>query len=493
MYKVVLYSLFLLVAVSIIFGFVGLLPYGGLQLLYSFFVIVVVCYVSNMLFARYFGVVRNAESESITGLILFFILSPLSIFSDIWFFVIAGILAMASKYVLTINKKHLFNPVAVSLVLLGAFNIPGLVWWIGSSALLPVVAILGLLILRKTRRFSLFLTFFLTALVTTVIIGMQYGLSIVEILRSTLLSGPIVFFGMMMLTEPMTTPPGRNLQMVYGSIVGILFGLQFHVGPLYSSPELALVLGNIFSYIVSPKVRAILTLKDKTEIAKDTDEFVFTSDTRIAYKPGQYMEWTLGHDKVDTRGNRRYFTLASSPTENDIRLGIKFYEQSSSFKLALGQIPTGGTIIASQLAGDFTLPVDQSKKLVFIAGGIGVTPFRSMVKYLIDKKEKRDVVVLYSNRTVQDIAFKNIFDTAESELGIKVFHVITDGLTSDLSSRFRTGFITGDLIRAEIPDFIERQFYISGPHGMVNAFENTLQKMGVKKSQIKIDFFPGFA
>lgn len=491
MYRVALYSLCILALISIVFGFLGILTFSGLHLLYSLVLIFAVCYLSNKLFALFLGVPRNAESEWITGIILFFILTPLTTYSDILLYIVVGVLAMGSKYIFNINRKHIFNPVAISIVLLGIFGVTGFSWWVGSSVLLPVVTVLGLLTLRKTRRFTLFFSFFIPAIIVSTITGLTYGIPVLEILNSILFSGPIVFFGAVMLTEPLTTPPSLNLQVVYGGIVGVLFGLQFHIGSVYSTPQLALILGNIFSYIVSPKIRTILTLKDKKEIAKDTDEFVFTLEKRFPYRPGQYMEWTLGHDNMDTRGNRRYFTLSSSPTESDIRLGIKFYEQSSSFKLALGQIPTGGTIIASQLAGNFTLPHDTTQKLVFIAGGIGVTPFRSMVKYMIDMKEKRDVVMLYSNRTMQDIAYKDIFDIAEETLDIRTVYAVTDDVPSELPPSFRKGFITADMIRAEIPDFAERQFYISGPHSMVAMFEKTLKQMGVK--HIKIDFFPGFA
>jgi len=115
---------------------------------------------------------------------------------------------------------------------------------------------------------------------------------------------------------------------------------------------------------------------------------------------------------VDSRGNRRYFTIASSPTEKELRLGVKFYPNGSSFKKALASMNEADTIIASQLSGDFIMPSNKKKKLVFIAGGIGITPFRSMIKYLIDTKQKRDIVLIYSNRTKTDVIYKNIFDSA---------------------------------------------------------------------------------
>ena len=120
----------------------------------------------------------------------------------------------------------------------------------------------------------------------------------------------------------------------------------------------------------------MLRLKEKVQLAPDIYDFIFVPTRKFAFAPGQYMEWTLGHDEPDSRGNRRYFTLASSPTENTLRLGVKFYQQSSSFKSALLAMDQQSEIVAAQVAGDFVLPDDPRQKCVFIAGGIGITPFR---------------------------------------------------------------------------------------------------------------------
>jgi ferredoxin-NADP reductase len=153
----------------------------------------------------------------------------------------------------------------------------------------------------------------------------------------------------------------------------------------------------------------------------------------------------------------------------------------------------GQKIVASQLSGDFILPKDPKEKLIFIAGGIGITPFRSMVKYLIDKNEKRDIAIFYSNKNVRDIAYKNIFDQAETNLGLKVIYVLTDKKSVQNGWIGRVGHIDGNMIRQEVLDYKERTFYLSGPHTMVSAFKKTLKDLGVSRSQIKIDFFPGFA
>jgi ferredoxin-NADP reductase len=147
------------------------------------------------------------------------------------------------------------------------------------------------------------------------------------------------------------------------------------------------------------------------------------------------------------------------------------------------------------------MPRDPRQKLAFIAGGIGITPFRSMVKYLVDtadnnKDERRNVVLLYSNRTTAEIAYQNVFDEAAQKIGMKTIYTTTAEGTPEKESLYGTyhhGRITADLIRQEIPDYRERMFYVSGTHAMTTAFEKTLTEMGVARSHIKIDFFPGFA
>lgn len=493
MYKLVLYGLQILALISIILGFAGVVSYSGISLLYSALVITIVCYTSNYLLARIFKVQENVESSSITAFILFFVLGPISSLSDIIIFVIVGVLAMASKYFLAIGKKHVFNPVAISIFIVGVFGSGVAYWWVGSSVLLIPTAILGFLILRKVKRFQMFFSFIASAVVSLSIVALFNNLNIFESLSANFLSGPLIFFGAIMFTEPFTTPPKRNLQIIYGIVVGIFIGLDFSIGPIHTTPELALILGNIFSFIVSPKDKLVLKLISKSSInvTQDVDEFVFEPNKRLNFKAGQYLEWTLGHKKVDSRGNRRYFTISSSPTEKEIKLSVKFYDKVSSFKQSLGELPLGSTITAGSLSGEFTLPEDKNKRLVFIAGGIGITPFRSMAKYLIDNNEKRDIVLFSSNKTKNDIVYTEIFNEAERVIGMKTIYVVNSN-DGELSSNMRLGMVDENMIKKDVQDYKDRMYYISGPHGMVDAFEKTLKNMGVPNRNIKIDFFPGF-
>jgi len=139
------------------------------------------------------------------------------------------------------------------------------------------------------------------------------------------------------------------------------------------------------------------------------------------------------------------------------------------------------------------LPKDPKHKLVFIAGGIGITPFRSMVKYLLDTNDSRAVTLLYSARTESDIACKEVFEEARQAIGIRTFYGITDKGAIVSDTHTFAGYVTADIIKRAVPDYQERMFYISGTHQMVNAMQDILSSLGIQRSQIKIDFFPGYA
>lgn len=493
MYRLVLYYLLMILSVATIGGAFGLVAVSPLGVVVSAIFLVAVCYITNSIFSYVFEAPTNVESVYITALILACIISPFRGLADLPILGFAGVLAISSKYILAIGKKHIFNPVAISVLLVSYGLGVSATWWVGTLFMLPFLMLGGLLVLRKTQRFSMVISFYATSLVLISILTVLRGSSILSTYQQLFFHTSFFFFAYVMLTEPLTTPPKRSSQILYGGLVGLLFPPQVHFLTIYSTPELALVIGNFFSYLISPKTKLVMTIKEKLQIAPDIMDYLFAPKKKLAYLPGQYLEWTLAHPKTDSRGNRRYFTLASSPTEDTLRIGVKFYEGGSSFKRALHDLNDRQLVVGSQLAGDFLLPTDKAQKLVFIAGGIGITPFRSMLKYLIDTKEQRDIVVMFSNKVAADVVYQDVLEEAQSVLGIKTVYTVTDKEHVDTSWIGKVGRIDAALIQAEIPDWKQRHFYLSGPHPMVAGFDKTLRDMGVPVTQIKKDFFPGFA
>jgi glycine betaine catabolism B len=491
MYRLVLYGTAVLGALGIVFAFVGVLPFNGPLMLLSMAVLVFVAYAVNILFGKLFTVPVNSESSAITGFILFLVLAPASSIPEFGFLALAAVVAMASKFLLSPRGKIIFNPAALAAVLIG---IPGLlapIWWIASVGMTLPVLVVSFLIVRKVRRISMALVFIAVAVVGILIANIGAGESWTGQLAGVFVSWPILFFAGVMLTEPSTTPGTKNLRTLYAAFVGVLFVLPFNIGPLYNTPELALVIGNLFSYVIGFKQRAVLYLKEKIELGPMLYEFVFVPNRKISFAAGQYLEWTLSHSNTDTRGNRRYFTIASSPEEDVLRVGVKVADGASSFKRALSSLPEGGEVFAGQLSGNFTLPEDTNQKIVGIAGGIGITPFRSQVQHMLDTNQKRDFVLFYAAPDPAQFVYEEVFAQAE-KLGVKIVYVLSGAKEIPASWQGKTGFITKEMIQQEVSDYQNRMYYLSGPNVMVENYVKLLRSMGVSRSRIKTDYFPGY-
>jgi ferredoxin-NADP reductase/Na+-transporting NADH:ubiquinone oxidoreductase subunit NqrB len=481
MYRLLLYYLIALVMAAAGLSILGYLHYNPLAILFSASWIVAVCWISNRVFAYAYGAPTNPESSLITGLILALIITPVRVNDPhgLLFLTAGGGLAIASKYMLAWNRKHIFNPAAIAVLLTSIGAGQAASWWVGTGPMLPFVLIGGLLLTRRIRHFQMVGTFIIVSYAVAAGFAFFGSGHVLTALRQVTLSSSLFFLGFVMLTEPQTSPTQAGKQRWYAALVGALFPPQVHLGALSSTPEIALTMGNIFSYIVSPKTKLFPELTKKIRHAPDIADFVFRPDSEFSYQPGQYMEWTLPHARADSRGDRRYFTLASSPTEPEVRIGVKFYEGSSSYKKALWRLDSDDVVVASQLSGDFVLPKDASRKLAFIAGGIGVTPYRSMLKYLLDTRQRRDVTMLYAASSPKEIVYKDVLESARGKLGANITYCVEQR-------------ITPELIKRRIPDYKERLFYVSGPQDLVAATQKILHELGVARRHIKTDYFPGY-
>jgi ferredoxin-NADP reductase/Na+-translocating ferredoxin:NAD+ oxidoreductase RnfD subunit len=496
MYRLTLYYLIFLIGMATILSFFGILTYNPLDILISALLSIIVCYGANSVLAKLFKAVTNVESVFITALILALII-PVKYPVNIPFMIGASILAMAAKYFLTIEKRHLFNPAAVSVAAIALLSPEhAATWWIGTPTMLPFVLVGGLLLIRKIRRESMVINFLIAYLIIVAAGTIYMTGSFIAIFNTwqlTILHSALFFFTFVMLTEPLTSPAVAKLRNYYAYIVAFLYAtpvLSFL--PVALTPEMALSLGNVFSYIINPNYRLSLTLKQKKQLTADTYLFAFNQQKDFKFLPGQYIEWTLSHKNADDRGNRRYFSISSSPTENEISMTVKFYSPSSSYKKELVNLNVGNKIIATQVAGDFVLPKNLKEPLVFIAGGVGIAPFRSMIQYIIDKNLSVDIVLLITNRTVNDILFADIFEKAKAN-GVKTIYNVTDIQNLPQSWKGSWGYITDKKIMELIPDYQKRIYYLSGPQLMVQRFEQVLLDAGVAKSKIKTDFFPGYS
>jgi ferredoxin-NADP reductase len=222
-------------------------------------------------------------------------------------------------------------------------------------------------------------------------------------------------------------------------------------------------------------------------LTKDIKTFWFKPDQPLKYTAGQFTELTLKHEQPDNRGEKRWFTLSSAPGNELVSVTTKYAddEHTSSFKRALFRLQPGHELLMSQPMGDFVLPKDTSIPLIFIAGGIGITPFHSMFSWLATQDDHRNIHLLYSVRNEEDIVFKELLASTNAR---------TTVIVAEPSSAWHgeRGHLTPQQIIEIAKPAPECLVYISGPEPMIQALTEGIQSHGVPKRQIVTDFFPGY-
>lgn len=234
------------------------------------------------------------------------------------------------------------------------------------------------------------------------------------------------------------------------------------------------------------------TLKDRLEIAEDTMAFWFdTSETNFSFKAGQYLNMTILEPKeVDERSNTRPFSIASSPNHKDF-VTIAMREGKSAFKHNLETIPLGTKVRVIGPLGQFNLHEDSTTPAVFLAGGIGITPMRSIIEWATEQKLSHQIYLFYSNRTPASSAFLDDFEKWSKEnANLKIIPTITD--SGDPNWPYEKGMVNKELLAKYLPDLNKPIYYIAGPGGMVVAFSEMLLQLGVDQTQIVTEKFGGY-
>lgn len=215
--------------------------------------------------------------------------------------------------------------------------------------------------------------------------------------------------------------------------------------------------------------------------------FYFKPEQPVRYTAGQYIELHIPHKKPDERGTQRWFTLSSSPNAEFLTITTKYAgdDKSSSFKKALFRLEPGTELDMADPMGDFVLPKLIQTPLIFVAGGIGITPFHSILSWLAETKEERPIKLLYGVRNEDEIIFQETFDKASVQPTIVV------GEASAAWGGER-GRITAELILGLEKPSDDTLVYVSGPEPMVQSLAKDLRKAGIDRSKIVSDEFPNY-
>ncbi len=232
------------------------------------------------------------------------------------------------------------------------------------------------------------------------------------------------------------------------------------------------------------------TLKSREEIAKGTILATFNLlGQAIQFSPGQFVIIKIPNLLYpDERYGRRNFSIVNSPnTKGIIQIATRISE--SGFKKTLLETPLGSSVELGPIAGHFLLPETSDRPLVFIAGGIGITPFMCMLSYIQEVRLPYTITLLYSNKDKESTAFFNQLESfAKSIPGLKIIF----SMTEDPNWQGETGRIDAAFIKKYVPDLQKPFFYVVGPPAMNDAVYQTLIDLQIPPENIKREKFTGY-
>jgi len=228
----------------------------------------------------------------------------------------------------------------------------------------------------------------------------------------------------------------------------------------------------------------------KREVAKGTVEFTYdVVDEAFSFTPGQYFFIRIERLHYDDpRGNRRHFSIVNSPNQkNTIVMATRM--RDSGFKRTLAELPAGAEVQLGPITGDFTLPAAEAPEVVFITGGIGITPFISMLRYAREQPLNRTITMLYANRDRESAAYVDELEAAAKAMpGFRL--VLT--MDRDPAWRGETRRIDADFVKDHVPDFASKSYMVAGPPGMGSSIATALAEAGVPNRNVIIESFSGY-
>lgn len=235
-----------------------------------------------------------------------------------------------------------------------------------------------------------------------------------------------------------------------------------------------------------------VTLKKRQEVAKGTMALYFDRPAAFTFNAGQFIDLSLPDlSDSDPQGHTRAFTLANAPSEQQLMIATRL--RDTAFKRMLGEIPLGTRIDIEGPFGRFTLPEDISQTAVFLAGGIGITPFRSMLVEAAHNKLSHRLILMYSNRRPEDAAFLDELQSLQQDNpNYTCIGTMTSPTGGAEAWKGETGRIDQTMVRKYVKDTEAAMFYVVGPPAMVDGLRKMLESAGIHKSNIRFEEFVGY-
>lgn len=231
-----------------------------------------------------------------------------------------------------------------------------------------------------------------------------------------------------------------------------------------------------------------IRLKEKYEVAERTFAFVFEKPLGFQFQAGQYTAMTLPKlDFADAKGATRVLSIASAPSDAELVFGMRVTE--SAFKKTLAAMPVGGEVIIRDATGHFILPENQEREIVFLAGGIGITPVRSILRQAVIEKRHNPFALFYSNRRPEDASFCEEIQNF-SGLNYRCIDTLTQNKGA-CSWQDESGYICADMLKKYLTEIPQALYYVVGTTVFIGAMEKMLKELGVPDINIKKDPFTG--
>jgi ferredoxin-NADP reductase len=233
-------------------------------------------------------------------------------------------------------------------------------------------------------------------------------------------------------------------------------------------------------------------LRKKEDVAEDTMAFYFEKPAGFQFKPGQFANLALlNPPETDAEGNARTFSIASAPLEEHLMFATRM--RDTAFKRVLKAMPLGTEITLGGPFGSFTLHSDSSRPGVLMAGGIGVTPFRSMILHTSRNRFPHHLLLLYSNRRPEDAAFLQELQGIEKEHAkYKFIGTMTQMEKSKQKWEGRTDYLDKQMLSESMGDLKGAIYYVAGPPAMVSAIGHLLTDLGISEDDIRSEEFAGY-
>jgi glycine betaine catabolism B len=231
----------------------------------------------------------------------------------------------------------------------------------------------------------------------------------------------------------------------------------------------------------------------KEKVAKDTYSFFFDrKGVDFDFEPGQYLRMHLPHTNPDTRGTTRYFTIASSPHIKDVVMfTVRIFD--SSFKRTLHDLQAGEMVQFFGPMGWFLLPKDEEMEKVFVAGGIGVTPFHSLLHYLSDKQLTQQITLFVSFKTKEEIVFYDELQMiAKQNKKIRIIYTLTQEQAGDVYWSGEIGRVSEEMFKKHLIDIQKPVYYVVGSPKMVEETKAFLVGLGIDEEKIQLEDFTGY-